>query len=107
MHFRGKSFRFTAQYPDGTEEILLDVPRYDFNWQNSYRLDEPKLLPANTEIQMEAHYDNSPENLSNPDPTKSVRWGDQTFEEMMIGTLSMTPAQPVNTTPERKVSVDR
>jgi peroxiredoxin len=93
MHFRGKSFRFTAHYPDGTEEILLDVPRYDFNWQNSYRLAEPRLLPAKTEVQMEAHYDNSADNLSNPDPAKSVRWGDQTFEEMMIGTMSMTPVE--------------
>jgi peroxiredoxin len=102
MHFRGKSFRFTAHYPDGTEEIILDVPRYDFNWQNSYQLAEPKLLPAKTEVQMEAHYDNSADNLSNPDPSKSVRWGDQTFEEMMIGTLSLTPAQPQPPTPPDK-----
>jgi peroxiredoxin len=94
MHFRGKSFRFTARYPDGTQEVLLDVPRYDFNWQNSYQLDELKPLPAKTEVLMEAHYDNSAENLSNPDPAKSVRWGDQTFEEMMIGTMSMTPVEP-------------
>ena len=94
MHFRGRSFRFTARYPDGAEEVLLDVPRYDFNWQNSYQLTEPKLLPAKTEVLMEAHYDNSAENLSNPDPAKSVRWGDQTFEEMMIGTMSMTPVEP-------------
>jgi peroxiredoxin len=94
MHFRGKSFRFTAHYPDGTQEILLDVPHYDFNWQNSYRFAEPKVLPANTQVQMEAHYDNSVDNPANPDATKSVRWGDQTFEEMMIGTMSMTPVRP-------------
>lgn len=89
MHVRGKSFRFTAHYPDGSEEILLDVPRYDFNWQNIYKLAEPKRLPKGTEIQMVAHYDNSADNPSNPDPTKTVGWGDQTWEEMMIGSASL------------------
>jgi peroxiredoxin len=92
MHYRGKSFRFTAKYPDGSQEILLDVPRYDFNWQNIYKLAEPKLLPEATEIQLDAHYDNSSNNPANPDPTKSVHWGDQTWEEMMIGSISWTPA---------------
>jgi len=93
MHYRGKSFRFTARYPDGREEILLDVPRYDFNWQNVYKLAEPKRLPAATEVQLVAQYDNSAENLLNPDPTKPVMWGDQTWEEMMIGTLTMSKAE--------------
>jgi hypothetical protein len=85
MHLRGKSFRYEARYPDGTTEILLDVPRYDFNWQTSYRLAEPKRLAAGTRVHCVAHYDNSENNLANPDPTKAVRWGDQTWDEMMLG----------------------
>ena len=84
-HLRGKSFRYEALYPDGTTEILLDIPHYDFNWQTYYRLDEPKLLPAETRIHCIAHYDNSPDNLSNPDPADEVRWGNQTWDEMLIG----------------------
>jgi mono/diheme cytochrome c family protein len=85
MHLRGKAFRYTARYPDGKEEILLDVPRYDFNWQNTYELKEPKLLPKGTEIRCAARFDNSEANAANPDPTKAVRFGEQTYEEMMIG----------------------
>jgi len=85
MHLRGKAFRYTARYPDGKEEVLLDIPRYDFNWQNTYELAEPKLLPKGTEIRCAARYDNSAENSANPDPTKPVRFGEQTHEEMMIG----------------------
>lgn len=85
MHLRGKSFRYTAYYPDGTEEILLDVPRYDFNWQNAYEYGEPKRMPAGTRMVCVAHFDNSEENLANPAPNEEVRWGDQTWEEMMIG----------------------
>ena len=85
MHLRGKSFRYEARYPGGTSEILLDVPRYDFNWQTTYRLATPKVLPAGTRIHCLAHYDNSEHNLANPAPDKTVRWGDQTWDEMMIG----------------------
>ena len=85
MHQRGAGFRYVAEYPDGTEEILLDIPRYDFNWQNTYQLAEPKTLPAGTTVRCTAVYDNSTGNPTNPDPTKTVRWGDQTWEEMMIG----------------------
>lgn len=91
MHYRGKSFRFTAKYPDGSSEILLDVPRYDFNWQNEYSLAEPKRVAEGTEILLEARYDNSADNLLNPDPSKAVHWGDQTWEEMMIGTMATSP----------------
>jgi peroxiredoxin len=90
MHYRGKSFKFTARYPDGGEEILLNVPRYDFNWQNVYLLKEPKSLPAGTIIDLEAHYDNSADNPLNPDPTQAVHWGDQTWEEMMLGSLTVS-----------------
>ena len=93
MHLRGKAFRFEAIFPDGREEILLDVPRYDFNWQNSYGLAEPKFLPQGTQIRCKAAYDNSEENLANPDPTALVHWGDQTWEEMMVGTFALGMAE--------------
>jgi peroxiredoxin len=85
MHLRGKSFRYTLVYPDGKEEILLDVPRYDFNWQNMYYFAEPKVAPAGSVMKCLAHFDNSEENLANPDPSQTVRWGEQTWEEMMLG----------------------
>ncbi len=93
MHLRGKAFSFTAAYPDGRKEILLDVPRYDFNWQNTYRLAEPKVLPAGTRIDCHAAFDNSENNLLNPDPTSEVHWGDQTWDEMMIGSYDYSPAE--------------
>ena len=85
MHLRGKAFRYILTYPDGRTEALLSVPRYDFNWQLSYILDHPLQLPAGSKIEATAWYDNSANNKYNPDPTKTVHWGDQTFEEMMIG----------------------
>jgi len=96
MHLRGKSFRYEAEYPDGKREILLDIPRYDFNWQLRYTLLEPKLLPKGTRLICTAHFDNSEKNLANPDPTKPVRWGDQTWEEMMIGYYSTLPMETVD-----------
>ena len=92
MHLRGKAFRYTAFYPDGKEEVLLDVPAYDFNWQNTYEFAEPKLMPQGTRLFCEAWFNNSESNLANPDPTATVRWGDQTWEEMMIGYFDATPA---------------
>lgn len=85
MHLRGKAFRYEALSPDGRSETLLDIPRYDFNWQLSYRLAEPLTFPAGTKIQATAWYDNSKNNPANPDPTRTVTWGEQTFDEMMIG----------------------
>lgn len=96
MHLRGKAFRYTAHYPDGREETLLNVPRYDFNWQNAYAFAEPKPMPAGTRIHCVAHFDNSKDNWANPDPTKTVKWGDQTWEEMMIGYFDMTPIREVS-----------
>ena len=89
MHVRGKAFRISATYPDGKQEILLSVPKYDFNWQTRYMLKEPKKVPAGTKILIEAWYDNSSKNPHNPDPTKLVTWGEQTFEEMMIGFIDV------------------
>jgi peroxiredoxin len=90
MHLRGKSFRYELVFPDGRREILLDVPRYDFNWQLRYELEKPLRIPKGSEIQCTAYFDNSAENLANPDPSIRVRWGDQTWEEMMIGWFTMT-----------------
>jgi peroxiredoxin len=85
MHMRGKAFRYELTYPNGKKEILLDVPRYDFNWQNWFKLEQALVIPAGSNLLCTAHFDNSENNLCNPDPTKPVRWGDQTWEEMMIG----------------------
>jgi peroxiredoxin len=85
MHLRGKDFKYEITYPDGKKEIGMSVPRYEFNWQNNYRLEEPLRLPAGTRIDCTAHFDNSKDNPNNPDPKSWVRWGDQTWEEMMIG----------------------
>jgi hypothetical protein len=85
MHVRGKSFRYELEYPDKRREVLLDVPRWDFNWQLDYSLTEPKLAPKGSVLRCEAHYDNSADNPSNPDPKQRVRFGEQTWDEMMIG----------------------
>jgi hypothetical protein len=85
MHVRGKAMEFRAVYPTGEKEILLNVPRYDFNWQLEFILAQPKVLPKGTRLEVTALFDNSPNNKFNPDPTKIVKWGDQTWEEMAIG----------------------
>lgn len=85
MHLRGKDMLFRAFYPDGRTEVLLSVPNYSFNWQTTYYLKKPVPLPAGTRIEVTAHFDNSAKNPVNPDPTKTVRWGDPTYDEMLIG----------------------
>jgi len=103
MHVRGKDMTYIAHYPDGKSETLLSVPKYDFNWQISYQLAEAKRLPKGTEIEVIAHYDNSANNKFNPDPTKAVKWGDQTFEEMMIGFFgTVTDPAPAATSSGQK-----
>jgi hypothetical protein len=100
MHLRGKDFKYTFVYPDGREEVALNVPKYDFNWQLNYELQAPARVPKGTRIDCVAHYDNSPNNPYNPDPAKEVRWGDQTWEEMMLGWFTYTipaPAAPAST----------
>jgi hypothetical protein len=97
MHLRGKSFKYEAEYPDGTREVLLDVPNYDFNWQLRYMLAEPKLMPKGTRLHCTAHFDNSADNLANPDATAEVTFGDQTWEEMMFGFYtSIDPKQDLS-----------
>jgi hypothetical protein len=85
MHVRGKAYKFEVTKPDGSHEILLDIPRYDFNWQLRYNYAQPRLLPRGSKVTTTAIFDNSDKNPANPDPTKTVRWGQQTFDEMMIG----------------------
>lgn len=85
MHYRGRQFTYTATYPDGKKETLLHVPDYNFAWQTEYILEKPASMPAGTRIDCAAVYDNSDANPYNPDPTKRVVDGDETFDEMMIG----------------------
>lgn len=85
MHLRGKDFRYEAVYPGGKRETLLFVPRYQFGWQSVYRCAKPLAMPKGTRLRCVAHYDNSDRNPSNPDPSRTVTWGDQTWEEMMLG----------------------
>lgn len=86
-HLRGRAARFTAHYPDGGEEILLSVPKYDFSWQTTYALQSPKLLPAGTRLVFDMTWDNSAQNPANPDPDQDVYWGEQTWDEMNVGWL--------------------
>jgi len=85
MHFRGKRMRFYAQYPDGTDEELINIANYNYNWQLAYTLREPKLVPAGTVITAIGAFDNSAQNKSNPDPARSVPWGLQSWDEMFFG----------------------
>lgn len=90
MHLRGKSFRYEAHYPNGKREVLLEVPQWDFNWQLEYALAEPKRMPRGTELVCTATFDNSDANPSNPDADHWVTFGEQTWQEMMIGFFVMT-----------------
>lgn len=92
MHYRGKSFRFEAIYPDNRREVLLNVPFYRFDWQTLYRLAEPRRLPAGTRIVTTGTWDNSAKNPYNPDPSATVRFGEQSWEEMFIGYFNWSDA---------------
>lgn len=85
MHFRGKRMSFVAEYPDGTEEMLLSVPAYSFNWQLKHELEEPLRVPAGTKIIATGAFDNSSQNPYNPDPSSDIVWGEQSWEEMFMG----------------------
>jgi mono/diheme cytochrome c family protein len=89
MHLRGKSMEYRAVYPDGRSEILMRVSHYDFRWQHSYDLADAKRLPKGTRLEVTAVYDNSANNPFNPDPKAEVRWGDQSWEEMMVGFVNL------------------
>jgi thiol-disulfide isomerase/thioredoxin/mono/diheme cytochrome c family protein len=84
-HLRGKAARYEVRLPDGTRKPLLDVPHYDFNWQLAYRYADPMAVPRGSMLIYTAWYDNSDKNPANPDPTKLVRWGQQTYDEMHLG----------------------
>jgi hypothetical protein len=85
MHLRGSAFRYDLEYPDGRIVPLLDVPKFDFNWQSYYELKTPVSVPAGARLLATGWFDNSSNNRFNPDPTATVRFGEQTFQEMMIG----------------------
>jgi hypothetical protein len=89
MHLRGKDFEYRAVYADGTSQVLLSVPKYNFNWQLAYRPAEPLILPPGARIEATAHWDNSPNNPSNPDPKAEVHFGEQSWEEMMVGFMDI------------------
>ena len=86
-HYRGKASEFVAHLPDGTKETLLSVPRYDFNWQTNYDLEEPRFLPAGTKMVHRTWWDNSARNPANPDATRDVPWGQQSWDEMLFGSV--------------------
>jgi hypothetical protein len=89
MHGRGKDFLYRVVYPGGDSKVLLSVPHYDWHWQNWYTLEEQIDLPKGTKIDCTAHFDNSPNNPENADPTKEVTWGEQTWDEMMVGFFNL------------------
>jgi len=97
-HVRGTAAKMTAYYPDGRSEVLVNVPKYDFNWQSVYAFDKPKLVPKGTKFVYAATWDNSPQNPFNPNPAKTVRYGEQSFEEMGQGWMNY---RVVGMTPER------
>jgi hypothetical protein len=102
MHLRGKSMVLSAVYPTGEREEFVRVPHYDFNWQLVYSFSQPRLLPKGTVLKADATFDNSANNRVNPDPNKAVRWGDQSWDEMMVGFFDL--AIPVNTDPTSVLS---
>ena len=94
MHWRGKDYSYEVIYPGGKKETLLSVPRWDFNWQNVYQLQEPLRLPKGTRLHAVAHWDNSRNNPYNPAPDKTVRFGLQTWDEMMVGYVTYVWERP-------------
>jgi hypothetical protein len=94
-HFRGHASEFVAMYPDGTKETLLSVPKYDFNWQTTYTFKTPKQVPAGTKIVHTTVYDNSTQNPANPDPNRTVPWGEQSFDEMLYGVVQFRELTPI------------
>jgi hypothetical protein len=89
MHTRGKDFEYRLVFPNGETQTILKVPTYNWHWQLWYNLAEPIILPKGTKIECTAHFDNSPNNPENPDPTKTVIWGQQNWDEMMVGFFNL------------------
>ena len=107
MHLRGKSMKYTAVYPDGREEELLNVPHYDFNWQIVYELAQPVTLPAGAVIRVEAVWDNSSKNKYNPRPNEEVFWGEQSWDEMFAPILRTVVKLPSPVTPVPPVQISQ
>ncbi|MDP6651281.1 MAG: redoxin domain-containing protein [Gammaproteobacteria bacterium] len=87
MHFRGKYMRFYADYPDGSREELLNIAKYNYNWQLSYTYEEPKFVPGGTKITAVGAFDNSAQNPANPNPDRAVDWGNESWDEMFFGAM--------------------
>ncbi len=102
MHLRGKSWKYDAVYPDGTTETVLSVPRWDFNWQTPYYLAQPLFMPAGTVLKATAHWDNSENNLGNPDSSEEVEYGLQSWEEMMNGWVRYVADKPDTKDPKNR-----
>lgn len=101
MHLRGKSFEYRLVLPDGKREMLLSVPKYDFGWQTNYILAQPRGVPKSSRLECIAHYDNSTANPNNPNPNAYVIWGDQSWDEMMLGYFDYYLAESENRKPFR------
>jgi hypothetical protein len=101
MHLRGKAFTFRATYPSGATEVLLEISKYDFNWQPYYYLETPKLLPRGTRIEAIGVFDNSTNNPANPNPAATVLWGPQSWDEMLIGWFDVAVAAKGDRAPMR------
>src|SRR5579863_8574364 len=104
MHLRGKDARFEVTYPDGQKETLLFVPHYNFNWQITYRMNQPKFIPKGTRLAIISHFDNSPNNPLNPNPAEVVRWGGASEMEMMDGWIEYTDSLPAVKKPQASQS---
>lgn len=107
-----ESVEYRAIYPTGESQVLLSVPRYDFNWQLTYDLARPITLPKGTELEVTAWYDNSSNNPFNPDPRKDVWWGQQTWEEMLAGfvdfviPVTMNPRDVAHPAPQKVAEIE-
>jgi hypothetical protein len=110
MHGRGKDFEYRVVYPTGERQILLSVPHYNWHWQNWYTFDQPLVLPKGTKIECTAHFDNSANNPDNADPSKEVAWGEQSWDEMMVGFFNLVfdakmPVQDLFSDKKAKASI--
>ena len=105
IHLRGKDMKYKLVFPDGREQVVLNVPRYDFNWQLGYDLAEPIKVPKGTKMIVVAHYDNSANNKFNPDPDRTVYYGNMTWEEMFSPFFAITVDKSVD--PAKAVKAPR
>jgi hypothetical protein len=110
MHARGKDFEYRLVFPNGETRTILRVPKYNWHWQLWYNLDEPVVLPPGSRIECTAHFDNSAGNPENPDPSKAVIWGQQSWDEMMVGFFNLVydaKMSPKELLPEKKTDTTK